>query len=99
VSGYKISPNARRELRSLIQYIARESPAGARKTRDAIFDGFRELAGRPGLGHTRPDLTALPVRFWTVTGRYTIVYRELSGAIEIVRVISAGRDVKAILGR
>jgi antitoxin ParD1/3/4/toxin ParE1/3/4 len=64
---------------------------------DAIFETFNTLAARPGIGHQRPDLTSRRVRFWTVLGRYMIVYREQPDGIEIVRGLAAGRDVTTVL--
>ncbi len=44
----------------------------------------------------REDLTDEPLRFWPVR-RYLIVYRPDSDPLEIVRVLSAYRDVKKLL--
>ena len=54
------------------------------------------LAEMPAIGHTREDLTDKPVRFWPV-GRYLIIYRPERRPIEIVRLVSAYRDVTALL--
>lgn len=50
----------------------------------------------PAIGHLREDLTDEPLRFWPVR-RYLIVYRSDSDPLEIVRVLSAYRDVKKLL--
>jgi len=50
----------------------------------------------PTVGHVRPDLTDRPVHFWPV-GRYLIIYRAAGQKIEIVRVVSAYRDVTNLL--
>jgi hypothetical protein len=50
------------------------------------------------MGHIRLDLTRRPVKFWTVIGRYMIVYRKRGASIEIVRVLGPGRDMKAAIG-
>jgi plasmid stabilization system protein ParE len=55
------------------------------------------LTARPSLGHSRPDLTDKPVRFWTASGRYLIVYRVEPVGIAILRVLGPGRDVAALL--
>ncbi len=48
------------------------------------------------MGSARPDLIDLPVRFWTL-GNYLIIYRAEKSPTEIVRVLSAYRNVGAIL--
>ncbi len=98
MNAFSIAPAARRELREIIGYIADESPASALKVRDAIFHAIRALTAQPGMGHTRTDITHLPVRFWTALGRFMIVYRQRAGGIDVVHVVAGGRDVAAILG-
>ncbi len=98
MSGYNVSPLALLDLEDIDSFISLESQRAATQVIDRLWEAFATIGQTPGLGHTRSDLTALPVRFWTVGGRYMIVYREQPGVIEIVRVISAGRDVRAILG-
>lgn len=97
MTNYTIAPAAAGDLGEIADYIAKESPAAAHRVMDAIFETFESLAARPGIGHLRSDLTALPVRFWTVLGRYLIIYREGDGGVEIARVLGPGRDVAAIL--
>jgi hypothetical protein len=45
----------------------------------------------------RTDLTRLPVRFFTVKGRYLVVHRNTQ-PVEILRVLSVWRDVPNLLG-
>ena len=97
MNTYAIAPAARDDLGEIADYIARGSPAAAHRVVDAIFETFASLAARPGIGHLRGDLTSQPVRFWTVLGRYLIVYRERPAGIDVVRVLGPGRDVAAIL--
>jgi antitoxin ParD1/3/4/toxin ParE1/3/4 len=54
------------------------------------------LAEMPRLGHTRKDLTHRSVLFWPV-GRYLIIYRADRQPIEVVRIVSAYRDVPQLL--
>jgi len=49
------------------------------------------------MGHRRDDLTDRPVRFWTVMGRYTIIYRGDEPPIEILHVVGPGRDIARLL--
>jgi plasmid stabilization system protein ParE len=52
----------------------------------------------PALGHVREDLTAQPLRFWTV-GVYLVIYRAERTPIEIVAVTRGGRDIPRLLRR
>jgi plasmid stabilization system protein ParE len=94
-----VSPAARQDLIEIVDYIAADNPDAALRVEDAILAGFDHLASEPGLGHTRSDLTTLPVRFFTVMRRYSIVYRTGDPAtVEIVRVLGPGRDAANLLG-
>ena len=97
MSGYRLSPLALDDLDAIDAYVSAHSPRAAKTLLNTLFKAFGRLAEQPGLGHTRTDLTALPVRFLTVAGRYTIVYREMPDRLDIVRIIGGGRDVSAIL--
>jgi plasmid stabilization system protein ParE len=97
-SRFVIAPAAEQDILGIGAYIEADNPAAARKLVAEIYDCFPRLAARPAMGHRRPDLTSLPVRFWTLRGRYMIVYREQTKPIEIVRVLSTYRDIAAILG-
>ena len=92
-----ISEAALQEIADIVDYIAAVNPDAADRARDAIFQACRRLAERPGLGHARPDLTELPLRFLTVWRRYMIAYRAREKRVEIVRVFGPGRDVSRLL--
>jgi plasmid stabilization system protein ParE len=50
------------------------------------------------MGHTRADLTPLPLLFWAV-GTYLIIYRAQRRPVEIVAVTQGSRDIPAFLQR
>jgi plasmid stabilization system protein ParE len=97
MTSYTVSPAAREDLLEVVGYIATHDAEAAARIRDALLAAFDRLAGRPALGHARPDLTTRPVRFWGVGRRYTVVYRDEGGHLEIVRVFGPGRDVASLL--
>jgi antitoxin ParD1/3/4/toxin ParE1/3/4 len=99
VSSYSVSRRASHEVAEIVDYIAVDNPDAAERVRRAFTEAFERLAKRPGIGHRRVDLTPLPLRFYTVVGRYLVAYRASSGAIEIVRVFGPGRDVARLLRR
>ena len=49
------------------------------------------LANNPGLGKSRPEIAA-DVRSFPV-GNYLLLYRQIPGGVEIVRVIHGRRDL------
>lgn len=94
---YILAPDARRDVLEILAYIAAENAAAADRVRERLFETFEKLSKRPALGHRRPDLTDLRVRFWTVLGRYAVVYRGEEAPIEILRVLGPGRDISGLL--
>jgi antitoxin ParD1/3/4/toxin ParE1/3/4 len=97
MSRYRLSRPAQQDLRDIVDYIAQDNAPAARRLLAKLKAAFRELAGRPGMGHRREDLTDLPVRFLAV-GSYLVVYADEQRPIEMVRVLHGARDVEAILG-
>ena len=58
-----------------------------------------ELLGRqPGAGHSRAELTDLPVNFWPLGGvTWSITYRADIRPLQILRVLHGMQDVESIL--
>jgi antitoxin ParD1/3/4/toxin ParE1/3/4 len=54
------------------------------------------LAGDPGIGHRRTDLTGADVRFFAVYS-YLIVYRPSTKPLQVVAVLHGARDVLTLL--
>src|SRR3989442_6830157 len=50
-------------LLEILDHLADESDPAAVRVGDAIYDAVGKLAERPGIGHTREDLTDRPLRF------------------------------------
>ena len=55
------------------------------------------VAAFPQSGRIREDFTSQPLLFWPVWQRYWLVYRGAS-PVEIIRVVHAARDIRAIFG-
>ena len=96
MSRYVISPEARRDLYGILDYIAEDNVAASERVRASIMRAIGRLADRPGIGHWRQDLTNRPLRFWAVAGRYTVVYRD-DRPIEVIRIFGPGRDNASLL--
>lgn len=86
----RLSIQAERDLRNLLEYLADRSPAADRLSR-RLERAINSLAANPELGRERPDLRSFPVE-----NTYLIIY-SLSGAgIEIIRVIHGSRDLPTL---
>ena len=96
MSRYKLSAPARQDLREIRDYIAEDNVPAARNFLAKLTQAFGGIAEMPGKGHTREELTDLPVRFWPV-GSYLIVYDPGKRPIEILRILHGARDVETIL--
>ena len=90
----RLSIQAERDLRNLLEYLADRSPAADRLSR-RLERAINSLAANPELGRERPDLGP-DLRSFPVENTYLIIY-SLSGAgIEIIRVIHGSRDLPTL---
>ena len=83
---------------SIGAYIAEDSLDAALKVYDALEEAFDLLAERPGIGHSRKDLTDRPVKFWSVYS-YLVVYDPATRPTTIVAVLHGAQDIKGLLER
>jgi toxin ParE1/3/4 len=83
---YRLSPEARRQIDEIGAFVAEDSVDAALKIYEAFEDAFQLLAGNPGIGHTREDLTTRPVKFWTVLS-YLVIYDPESSPLQIITVV------------
>jgi Plasmid stabilization system protein len=97
VKSYILSPEAEQDLHDIKSYLSEK--AGIQVSRRVMTDlrkALRFVAGEPGVGHSREDLTSAPVKFWPVFS-YLIVYDPNTRPIGIARILRGNRDVAAIL--
>jgi antitoxin ParD1/3/4 len=101
MSPYRLTRKAKADLRSIWSYIAADSMEAADRVENAIYDACAFLAQAPSRGHSRQDLTNLPVRFWTVVRypKYGIVYDPADMPLKILRILHGARDVSHELKR
>jgi len=89
-----IRPKALEDLAEIWAYIAEDSPRQADAFASALNREIRNLARRPLIGHTRPELLtglrSLPF------GRYVIFYLPRKRGIEVVRLLHGARDLKPL---
>jgi plasmid stabilization system protein ParE len=97
MSTYRISRDARSDLAAIRRYLTNEAGKPvAEFNLKKITAAFKLLGENPGAGHTREDLTGLPVRFWSVYS-YMIVYNPSAGPIRILRVLHGSQDLETLL--
>lgn len=101
MSAYVLTSIAKADVFDIWTYIAENSEPAADRVEQAIYDACAFLAEDPASGHTRPDLTARPLRFWTLTRypNYTVVYRPETVPLQIVAVLHSKRNIRRILQR
>jgi len=89
--GFKLHPEAARDITDIWEYIAEENPRAATRVREDILDTMRKLVPFPHQGHKRPDLTSRPLRFQTV-GKYLIAYAPDEKPLLIIAVLHGNRN-------
>jgi antitoxin ParD1/3/4 len=96
---FRLTPQASEDLDDIWWFIAEDNREAADRVEDEIVAACRQLARFPMMGTKRRDVTALPVRFWTVTRfpNYVVVYRPDSTPLEVVAILHGKRDLKAVL--
>jgi len=97
---FRFTPQAVQDLDAIWWFIAEDS----RTLRSRGNGNRRDLpaAGEASLiGTKRQDITALPVRFWTLPkfSNYVIVYRPDTAPLQIVAILHGKRDLKKVLER
>jgi antitoxin ParD1/3/4 len=99
MSAYVLTPLAKADLFSIWSHIADDSEDAADRVEQAIYDACAFVAEGPMRGHSRPDLTTRPLRFWTLTRypNYAVVYRPETVSVQIVAVLHGKRNIRRIL--
>ena len=94
---YRLTETAARQRDEIVAYLAERRPAATEAVYAAIEAACARLADRPDSGHTRADLTAEPLKFWTVCSSYRIIYDPAATPLEVVAIVHTSRDVAAVL--
>jgi toxin ParE1/3/4 len=94
---YKLTPQARFDLLSIWEFIARDNIRAADRLAERMEAAFRLLARFPKTGHNRADVhTSVSVLFWPV-GSYVVAYRSEPRPLVVLRILHAARDLDALL--
>jgi plasmid stabilization system protein ParE len=99
MSAYAHTPLAKTDIFDIWRHIAGDSEDAANRVEQAIYDACALVAEGPLRGHSRPDLTPRPLRFWTLTRypNYTVVYRPETAPLQIVAVLHGKRNIRRVL--
>jgi plasmid stabilization system protein ParE len=96
-SRYVLAPQAALDLIEIWRYIKEQaSVAIADRIEFTIRERIVFLAGTPGAGHLRKDLTGADVKFFPVYS-YLIVYRPETKPLQVASILHGRRDVEHIL--
>ncbi len=94
---YILAPEAAHDLVEIWRYLnMKASVEIADRVGRAVREKMVFLAGAPGAGHWRKDLTDARVRFFSVYS-YLIVYRPETKPLQVVAILHGYRDVGQIL--
>jgi toxin ParE1/3/4 len=95
MSGFVLHPQAYTDLEEIWEYIAADSLVAADGVREEIYQAIQSLVPFPYIGHTRPDLTARPLRFQSVKD-YVIAYAPDEKPLAVIAVIHGRRNPRVI---
>jgi toxin ParE1/3/4 len=94
---YVLAPQAALDLVEIWRYIKEQTGLTmADRVESGILEKIAFLAGTPGAGHSRKDLTEEDVKFSSVYS-YLIVYRPTTKPLQIVSILHGRRDLEQIL--
>ena len=95
MNRYRLTADARRDLRKIYDWMAGDDPIRAAKFGSDLIGTLKVLAIRPLIGRQRAELRP-GVRSFR-HGPYLIFYRPFSEGIEVLRVIHGRRDLSRIV--
>jgi antitoxin ParD1/3/4 len=95
MSGFVLHPEAYTDLEEIWEYIAADSLDAADRTREEIYEAIHSLVTFPYTGHSRPDLTARPLRFQSLRD-YVIAYAPDEKPLAVIAVLHGRRNPRVI---
>jgi len=94
---YVLAPQAVLDLFEIWYYIKEHASVTiANQVESVMRDRMAFLAGSPGAGHHRKDLTDQDVKFFPVYS-YLVVYRPNTKPLQIASILHGRRDLEQIL--
>jgi plasmid stabilization system protein ParE len=95
MSGFVLHPEAYTDLDEIWEYIAADNLDAADRVRQEIYEAIRSLVAFPHQGHSRPDLTSLPLRFQSLRD-YVIAYAPDEKPLAVIAVLHGRRSPRVI---
>ena len=95
MSGFVLHPQAYTDLEEVWEYIAADSLDAADRVREEIYEAIQSLVPFPYIGHSRPDLTARPLRFQSVRD-YVIAYAPDEKPLAVIAVLHGRRNPRVL---
>lgn len=96
VRGVQFTEAAESDLDEIWDYVADSNIDAADRIIAEVRSTCAKLATNPGIGHSREDLTELPVKFIGVFF-YRIVYAPDTSPLQIIAVVHGARDVASVM--
>ena len=93
---FQLLQAAEDDLLGLWLHIAADDQDTATRILQSIDAKCRFLAANAKAGPARPDIA--PDMRYAVVGSYLVLYREIPGGIEVVRVLHGARNLEALFG-
>jgi plasmid stabilization system protein ParE len=93
---FRLTPEARADLREILLDIATDSPDAAERLRSEFYEALQRLAQAPGIGHYHEELLDVRYRFWNFYS-YVICYVWQEKPIQITAAVHGARDLAALL--
>ena len=95
MTRFVLHPEAYTDLDEIWEYIAADNLVAADRVLDKIYQTLRSLVAFPHQGHSRPDLTARPLRFQLVRD-YVIAYAADEQPLIVIAVLHGRRSPRVI---
>jgi plasmid stabilization system protein ParE len=92
---FVLHPEAYRDIEEIWHYIAADNLSAADRVVEEIYQNIRKLVPFPKQGHSRPELTASPLRFHAVRD-YVIVYAPDEEPLVVIAVLHGRRSPRVI---
>ena len=97
MAAVTFSPKSRQDLLDIGNYIAKDSPANARRFIGKLIDQCKRI-GRAPLGYVSRDDLAPGLRM-AALDRYVIFFRVLDGVVRVERVLHGARNLPVAMGK
>ena len=93
---FRLTPEAKADLREILLDIAEDSPGAAERLRSELYRALRRLGQSPGVGHYHEELLDRRHRFWNFYS-YVVCYVWQEKPIHVVAVVHGARQLAAFL--